>query len=180
MSSDHNDPARPETNNPQTDMPEAHRVEAEQRYEINLPQHLGDLVAWTNRRLMEKTIAKGHSGLKMTFADILVNMAFSRSRRLVDIAERTGMSKQALGQIASEIEQLGYIKRVPDPEDGRAKNLQFTPIAFKLIEDSLLAVDEVEQEFIDAIGAEKVATLREIVYELATKLPDCSSFQRSK
>ena len=156
------------------------KLDTDPRYQINLPQHLGDLVAWTNRRLMEKTIARGHSGLKMNFADILVNMAFSRSRRLVDIAERTGMSKQALGQIASEIEQLGYIKRVPDPEDGRAKNLQFTPTAIKLIEDSLLAVDEVEQEFIDAIGEEKVAELREIVYELASKLPNCSSFQRQK
>lgn len=167
-------------NNPErTGLPDSDKLDAEQRYKINLPQHLGDLVAWTNRRLMEKTIARGHNGLKMTFADILVNMAFSRSRRLVDIAERTGMSKQALGQIASEIEQLGYIKRVPDPEDGRAKNLQFTATTKKLIEDSLLAVDEVEQEFIEAIGEEKVAELREIVYELASKLPNCTSYQRS-
>jgi DNA-binding MarR family transcriptional regulator len=46
--------------------------------------------------------------------------------RLTEIARRMGISKQAVGQLVAELEEMGGVERVPDPEDGRAKLVRFT------------------------------------------------------
>src|SRR3954465_10590325 len=46
--------------------------------------------------------------------------------RLTSLADRAGMTKQAVGEVASELEGIGYVERVPDPSDGRAKIIQLT------------------------------------------------------
>ena len=92
------------------------------------------------------------------------------SRRLVDIAEINGMSKQAIGQIANEIEELGYIQRIPDLHDGRAKNLVFTELGERLIQDSIAMVEEVEAEFAQMIGEEKIQQLESLLAELSDSI----------
>ena len=41
--------------------------------------------------------------------------------RLTDLAERARMTKQTVGEVTTDLERLGYVERVPDPRDGRAK-----------------------------------------------------------
>jgi MarR family transcriptional regulator, temperature-dependent positive regulator of motility len=121
------------------------------------------------RKVMQKNNAQGYDDLKVSFSAVLSNMSFEGSK-LVDIAKRTNMTKQALGQIANEIEALGYVKRVPDAKDGRAKNLVFTNRGVQLISNSITAVMEIEREFSDLIGIEKISQLKAIINELATAI----------
>ena len=46
--------------------------------------------------------------------------------RLTDLAQRANMTKQSVGEATSDLEQRGYVERVPDPNDGRAKIIQLT------------------------------------------------------
>ena len=46
--------------------------------------------------------------------------------RLTQLAERAGMTKQAVGEMVADLEQLGYLERVPDPGDGRAKIIRLS------------------------------------------------------
>lgn len=41
--------------------------------------------------------------------------------RLVDLAQRAGVTPQAMGQLVDRLEALGYVERRPDPSDRRAK-----------------------------------------------------------
>ena len=41
--------------------------------------------------------------------------------RLTVLAEQSGFTKQAVGEVADDLEKLGYVERIPDPLDGRAK-----------------------------------------------------------
>ena len=45
--------------------------------------------------------------------------------RQTALARRMGVSKQAVGQLVSELEQMGALERVPDPSDGRARLVRF-------------------------------------------------------
>ena len=45
--------------------------------------------------------------------------------RQTALASRMGVSKQAVGQLVSELEQMGALERVPDPSDGRARLVRF-------------------------------------------------------
>jgi len=46
--------------------------------------------------------------------------------RLTDLAERAHMTKQTVGEVATELERRGYLERAPDPSDGRAKIIRLT------------------------------------------------------
>ena len=46
--------------------------------------------------------------------------------RLTDLAERARMTKQSVGEVASDLEKRGYVERAPDPDDGRAKIIRLT------------------------------------------------------
>ena len=46
--------------------------------------------------------------------------------RLTDLAERAHMTKQSVGEVTTELERRGYLERVPDPGDGRAKIIRLT------------------------------------------------------
>lgn len=149
-------------------------VDAEQLkylYQTNFARRLDELAASMHRRLMNKLIAKGHHGLKMSFAAVLSHLGFAETR-LVDIAERAGMSKQAIGQIADEIEALGYIRRVPDRNDRRAKNLVFTPRGEELIACSLEALEEIQQELIELLGAESFRQFKHTLETLSRHQAD--------
>src|SRR3979409_1435152 len=41
--------------------------------------------------------------------------------RLTDLADQAQMSKQSAGVLVDQLERLGYVRRVPDPTDGRAR-----------------------------------------------------------
>lgn len=138
-------------------------------YRSNSARMLDNVSEDFHRRLRDKLINQGFKGLKLSFSSILAHMSFAGTR-LVDIAELNGMTKQAVGQIANELEALNYIARVPDPRDGRAKNLVFTKLGQRLIQASFEAVEEVEQEYAELIGKEKMTQLETLLRELAEQL----------
>ncbi|MDT5388273.1 MAG: hypothetical protein QOE04_1914, partial [Mycobacterium sp.] len=41
--------------------------------------------------------------------------------RLTDLADQAQVSKQSAGVLVDQLERLGYVRRVPDPTDGRAR-----------------------------------------------------------
>jgi DNA-binding MarR family transcriptional regulator len=50
----------------------------------------------------------------------------STRTRQVALAERAGVTKQAIGPVVRELEQLGYVRTGPDPADHRAKLVSLT------------------------------------------------------
>jgi DNA-binding MarR family transcriptional regulator len=154
--------------------PPINQHELEYLYHNNAARHLDNISDDFHRRLRNKLVAQGYKGLKLSFSSVMSYMSFSGTR-LVDIAEKRGMTKQAIGQLANEIEELGYIERVPDPHDGRAKNLVFTELGTQLIRDSIEAVKEVEKEYAKVLGNENAKQLGTLLAELSVKLGEKSS-----
>lgn len=149
--------------------PPAPNEDIEHLYHHNAIRHLDNITEDFHRRLREKLKSQGYKGLKSSLATIMSHISFSGTR-LVDIAHKRGMTKQAVGQLANEIEALGYIKRIPDPHDGRAKNLVFTESGTQLIHDYTAAVKEIENEYSLMLGEEKCKALIDLLLELSTVL----------
>jgi DNA-binding MarR family transcriptional regulator len=81
--------------------------------------------------------------------------------RLTDLAERARMTKQSVGEVTSDLEQRGYVERVPDPSDGRAKIIRLTERGQAAQALGVGLIDEIEQEWADRFGADRVAALRD-------------------
>ena len=65
--------------------------------------------------------------------------------RLTDIAERSRITKQSVGEIVTNLEELGYVERVPDPEDKRAKLVRLTRQGQTVQQAALEIFDEIER-----------------------------------
>ena len=80
--------------------------------------------------------------------------------RLTDLAERSGFTKQAVGEVVADLERLGYVERVPDAGDRRAKIIRLTERGRDSRELALQVFDELESEWSAELGEENVAGTR--------------------
>ena len=78
--------------------------------------------------------------------------------RLGELAQRAGMSKQAMGDLVDQCEAWGLVTREPDPRDARARIIQFTPTGLAWLKAFREAVAQAEREFRQEVGAD-VATV---------------------
>ena len=79
------------------------------------------------------------------------------------LAERAGMSKQAMNQLLRSLEGLGYIVRSNVPDEGRARIVHFTKrghAAYSKIHDILR---EIEREWSTELGPKDFAQLKELL-----------------
>jgi len=78
--------------------------------------------------------------------------------RLTDLAQRAGISKQAMGKLVEQCEAWGLVTRGDDARDARARCVTFTPIGLAWLQAFRQAVLQAEDELRAAVGPE-VATV---------------------
>ena len=78
--------------------------------------------------------------------------------RLTDLAERAGMTKQAMGALVNQCEAWGMVQRAPDPTDARARRVVFTAIGLAWLGAYRDATAQAEDELRAAVG-DAVATV---------------------
>ena len=66
--------------------------------------------------------------IPLSWYDVLLelNAAPDRQLRMQDLAARVVLSRTRVSRLVSELERVGYIERVPDPDDGRATLARIT------------------------------------------------------
>jgi DNA-binding MarR family transcriptional regulator len=76
------------------------------------------------------------------------------------LAERARMTKQAMAELVRHLETHGYVRRVPDPTDGRAKLVLPTDLGNQVIEVAQGLAPEIEHLISALLGAERTSALR--------------------
>ena len=87
--------------------------------------------------------------------------------RLTDIAERAKLTKQSVGEIVDDLVERGYAKRIPDPDDRRAKLICLTERGEAAQAHGRKLFAKVEKRWAARYGAERIAALRELLEEIA-------------
>jgi DNA-binding MarR family transcriptional regulator len=88
--------------------------------------------------------------------------------RLTVLAERANLTKQAVGEVVSELERAGYVERVPDPSDGRAKIIRLTKRGTAAWEFGWSILNDVRERWEQRYGKERVATAVELLSEIVS------------
>jgi len=79
------------------------------------------------------------------------------------LAERAGMSKQAMNQLLRSLEGLGYLVRSDAPDEGRARVVRFTRrgrAAYAKVHDILR---DIEREWSTVLGPKRFADLKDLL-----------------
>lgn len=103
--------------------------------------------------------AHGFAGIRLVHIALIRNVD-ENGTRISEIARRAGMTKQATGQLVAEFVELGYIRLVPDPDDGRAKIARYTAKGKRLLVAIVASIEETEDAVSAAIGAKQLASLK--------------------
>jgi len=121
------------------------------------------------QQLLETATARGHAGLKMSHGAVLQHIG-PDGARIHEIARIHGVSRQATHATARELEQLGYVRRRPDPRDRRGGALALTERGAKLIADSVAAIDALEGSFREILGERRFALVDRVASDLYAAL----------
>ncbi|WP_447925179.1 MarR family winged helix-turn-helix transcriptional regulator [Georgenia muralis] len=92
--------------------------------------------------------------------------------RLSDLARGANMTPQSMLELVDELEELGYLRREPDPTDRRAKLIRLTPLGERTVDAGRATVSGIEQTITQVLGAEGHAELRRLLGLLLTEVGD--------
>lgn len=87
--------------------------------------------------------------------------------RLTEIAERGNMTKQSAGEVVDDLVVRGYVERVPDPDDRRAKLVRLTERGEAAQAYGFRLLAEIEKRWGERYGAERIAGLRATLEAIA-------------
>ncbi len=86
--------------------------------------------------------------------------------RLTELAEAAQVTKQTAGFLVDQLERAGYVERIPDPRDARAKLIRLAERGQQIVAVAAQAVERVEAEWAEHLGAHRYAQLRRILTQL--------------
>lgn len=72
--------------------------------------------------------------------------------RLTEVAARSQLSLAATSELVNDLQRLGYLERLPDPRDGRAKLICLTERGHGMMAHAGDRVATIEQEWSAAVG----------------------------
>jgi hypothetical protein len=67
--------------------------------------------------------------------------------RLTVLAARTGLTHQSVGEVVGELERRGFVERVPDPVDGRARLVRLTADGRRLVRTAVTVIGAIERDW---------------------------------
>jgi DNA-binding MarR family transcriptional regulator len=110
--------------------------------------------------LIEDGLAKrGYVGVRLAHGTLLAQLD-SEGNTITTVAARAEVTKQAIGLLADELEELGYLTRRIDEGDARTRILMFTERGQRLMVDLLEIVGEIEGRYIAILGEDTLNGLR--------------------
>jgi len=112
-----------------------------------------------HRRIIRELNAAGFQGLSQPHIAVFRFPSPDGVRPSV-LAERAGMSKQAMNRLLGSLEELGYLVRSDAPDEGRARVIRLTKSGHAVVAKEIEILRQIEKEWIAELGAGDFARLK--------------------
>lgn len=117
------------------------------------------------RRIVRELNAAGFEDLRVAHMPVL-QFPGPEGVRPGALAERAGMSKQAMNQLLRSLEGLGYIARSDAPDQGRARIVRFTRRGRAVYAAMIGILHDIERDWSAELGAKRFAELKELLFRV--------------
>ncbi len=126
-------------------------------------QNLGLLCFYPHRameaRILAALAAAGFDDITPAQGRIAARIG-SSGTRLTDLAEQALVTKQTAGHLVDQLERAGYVRRVPDPTDKRARLVRMADRGQEVVALARKVERQVEAEWAEHLGPKTTAQLR--------------------
>jgi DNA-binding MarR family transcriptional regulator len=121
--------------------------------------------------MMAKVASCGFSDMTPALAS-LMPLLDATGARATTLAQRAGITKQAISQLVRELEARGYVEQVADSTDTRAKIVRLTKRGVAIRATCAGVKEELQSIAIEKLGKSRVSRLQRDLIELTAALED--------
>ncbi|WP_310778178.1 MarR family winged helix-turn-helix transcriptional regulator [Mycobacterium sp. Z3061] len=129
------------------------------QWEPTVPALVQRLAAAGGPRLKHAFAVAGLDGIRPAQAVALVPLA-TGGLHASDLAERLGVSRQAVAQAVTALERHGYVTRGPNPQDARTRIIELTPRGRQTLRVMRSTASELEASWEQKLGQRRLGELR--------------------
>jgi DNA-binding MarR family transcriptional regulator len=123
------------------------------------------LAEYFTNYFVEKLVEKGITDIRAAHITVFRELEQAGSR-ITDMAARAGITKQSMSALVEHLEGRGYIMRVPDPKDGRARLVRLTRKGERIYRFGMRVGREVEARWQSELGSKEFRQLRSLLTKL--------------
>jgi DNA-binding MarR family transcriptional regulator len=131
----------------------------------NLGTLLRDPWLELNARLTAAVAQHGFEDVRPALSAVFQHVRDEGSR-VTEIADHAQLTKQTVVYLVNDLERLGYVERIPDPSDGRAKLVRPTARGHAAVAEARRVAAEIERDWTDLLGQQPMAQLRRLLEQL--------------
>jgi len=130
---------------------------------------LGDVWQWVRDQLYAGVVAAGYDDLNAAHVG-LWRYPGLEGLRPSQLADRRGITKQSVNDLLGYLEQHGYLLRVPDSVDGRARVIRLTPKGWRLQKTIYAEAGSAQLRIEEVLGPRRYAQLHSSLELLTEQL----------
>ena len=123
-------------------------------------------------RVSAGLVTAGYDDLRPAHLTVFQHIEVETGSRLTDLAEMALMTKQSMGYLVDFLEEHGYVARVPDPADGRARLVRLTDRGMEVMRRARQIVQGIEAEWARMVGKRRMDQLLQILQALVVHLEE--------
>jgi DNA-binding MarR family transcriptional regulator len=116
--------------------------------------------------LVAMLVERGYPDARPGHAAVFMHIDRRSGTRLTELARRARMTKQGMMLVVDDLEERGYVRRVPDPEDARAKVVRLTARGRRYVAEARRTVAAIEAGVRRELGDRRYEVLRGALEEL--------------
>lgn len=128
--------------------------------DLSVPLLMAIAARAAENRIFAAVQAAGHTDITLAQARLAAGIDPDGTRLSV-LAERAQIAKQTATALVDRLEASGYVERVPDPDDGRARLVRLTERALAEAPVARAEEQRIEQEWEAHLGPGRMRALRE-------------------
>ena len=130
---------------------------------------LGMVWQWVRDQLYAGVVAAGYDDLNAAHVG-LWRYPGLEGLRPSHLADRRGITKQSVNELLGHLEQHGYLLRVPDPADGRARVIRLTSKGWRLQKTIYAEAGAAQLRIAEILGPRRFAQLHSSLELLTEQL----------
>jgi DNA-binding MarR family transcriptional regulator len=131
---------------------------------------LGRLLLEAHRALGAELVAaldeRGYPDSRPGHAAVFLHIDRRSGTRLTELARRARMTKQGMMLLVDDLEQRGYVRRVSDPDDARAKVVRLTARGRRYVAEARRTTAALEARVRRELGDRRYEALRGALEDL--------------
>jgi DNA-binding MarR family transcriptional regulator len=125
----------------------------------NAPVELNLMSLFTRARqrmleeLSERMRELGFDDLRPAFSSVFESLTLDdRGDRLVDLAAHAQITPQSMSELVASLEQLGYVERIPDQDDGRSRRVRWTERGHQAGQAAVREMHAIDARWVEWLG----------------------------